>query len=510
MKTFQKNSNVGRIFTPKNWAQWVIKKYNILDKWTQGARIIDPTCGQGVFFHALLELSRKNGIRVSNSSLSNLVGVEINQGDKIHFLKEVKRKFAIDFPEENFITADYLDLNSQLKFDIAVGNPPWINFTELDNKLKIKLRPKFEKYGLVRNKKDALLGSSRVDLAALVIQKCMNDDITAGGYGYFFIPLSLLFNEGANKFFRPKSNETCVFSVQDIFDFENSVVFSNVSTRNGFIAIKKGVNQTFPIKLIKILKSGEFQHKYCIPTTDEESWLQTKTNSTFEFPKISVRPDQKPRQGVNSCGLNRIFIFSRLNSYNNKSSVGLFENGLGKQYKLNSKYMLPLLNNKHFDFENRKSDKYILCLHNSSGSPLNYSEIKDLEGIEDYLKKFKPQMMARKGILIQSHIKRGTFWALLGVGSYSFSPYKVAWTALGKSSFLAKVVSGHLQGNQSIHAFIPSDTLEDAQRICNELNSKIPEYLQMFAMEGTCNWAQPGRIKRILNFDYGMEQQKLF
>ena len=59
-----------------------------------------------------------------------------------------------------------------------------------------------------------------------------------------------------------------------------------------------------------------------------------------------------------------------------------------------------------------------------------------------------------------------------------------------------------------MHAYIPADSWEDADRLCNELNTKVPAYLEAFGMEGTCNWAQPGRIKRLLISD--SNQMELF
>ena len=502
MNISDKAQNTGRIFTPLKWAKWVIKKYGILSKWKQGARIIDPTCGQGIFFHTLIKLAIENGSPVTQKELARLTGIEINPNDKEYFLNDITSSFGIEFPSKNFIIGDFFEYDSKEKFDIAVGNPPWINFSNLEETYKNKLKTVYREYGLVRNKKDILLGASRSDLAALVIQKCMKDCIKKDGNGYFFIPLSLLFNEGANQFFRPKQSEQGIFSIDEIYDFEQSLVFPGVLTRNGFIAVKSGAVQKFPIKLQKLKKSGRNSLMYCIPTDDEKSWLQSNHKTQANLPSIVVREEQKPRQGMNSCGLNKLFIFSREKEQRGlTNSDDLFVNGIGEKYELSSDIMLPLLNNKNFGGKKNSQNRYILCLYDRFGVPLKHHEIKKLKGVESYLLKFKSQMESRKGVLIQSQISRGAYWALLGVGPYCFSKFKVAWMAFGKSNFQAKVVDGKFQGNQSMHAFIPSNTLADANRICDELNYKVPEYLSKFAMEGTCNWAQPGRIKRILKYD---------
>ena len=501
MNTTEKSQNTGRIFTPLKWAKWVIEKYGLLAKWKQGAHIIDPTCGQGIFFRAFIELAVNKGSPVTHTDMSRLVGIEINPSDKQYFLTEISKDFGLEFPEENFITGDFFDYSAKKKFDIAVGNPPWINFSNLDQAYKTKLKLEYRSYGLVRNKRDILLGASRSDLAALVIQKCMKDLIKQHGSGYFFIPLSLLFNEGANQFFRPRSSEKGIFAVDEIYDFGQSLVFPSVLTRNGFIAVHRGTMQKFPIKLHKLKKSDRSTTMYCIPTEDENSWLQSEHETLTKLPTIVVKSAQKPRQGINSCGLNKLFIFSRVEKENDLTQTpDIYVNGNGERYEMDSDFMLPLMNTKSFGGKKKTQNRYMLCLYDKFGSPLNYNEIQKLKGVENYLLKFKAQMESRKGVLIQSQISRGIYWALLGVGPYCFTKFKVAWMAFGKSIFKAKVLDGKLQGNQSMHAFIPSNTIEDANRICDELNYKVPEYLSMFAMEGTCNWAQPGRIKRILQF----------
>jgi len=122
-------------------------------------------------------------------------------------------------------------------------------------------------------------------------------------------------------------------------------------------------------------------------------------------------------------------------------------------------------------------------------------------GVWDYLSKYRHLMNSRKGVLIQSQIRKGKFWSLLGVGPYSFSKYKVAWEAFGKHVFNSVVLDGYWQGNQSMHAYIPFECKKDAYRVCEQLNDIVPSYLKRFGMEGTCNWAQPSRIKRLLCYE---------
>jgi hypothetical protein len=95
---------------------------------------------------------------------------------------------------------------------------------------------------------------------------------------------------------------------------------------------------------------------------------------------------------------------------------------------------------------------------------------------------------------------RGRWWALLGVGPYCFTPYRVAWPAYGATRFTPRVVPFPWQGYQALHAHIPCETSEDAVRIAAALSRpEVEAYLRSFGTAGTRNFAQPGRVARLLS-----------
>lgn len=486
---------VGRVFTPIKWARWALEKYNIYDKWRSGCTIIEPTCGSGVFFRALLSIAKDNNESVSISDLNRLTGVEINKSDKQNFMKMIQEDFGLEFPECNFISCDFLDYFDARQFDIAIGNPPWSNFTEIPEHYKEKIKNNFLKYDLVKNKKDVLLGASRADIAALIIQKTMKKHVKIKGEGFFFVPMSLFFNEDANKNFRPREGSGNVFSVEEIVDFENGLVFEDVGTRNGFIHLKSNDFQNFPIPIQKY--NGE--KLWCRASLEDGAWMrmQDKNNKPI-FEKIQINETQVARQGINTGGLNKVFLLERSELLKD-DKIAEFQNGYGETIELETDYVFPIMHVGLFSDRKPKKFRYILCLHYKNGAALSSDCIEKMPLVKRYIETYRVEMTKRKGTILQAHISRGYFWHLFGVGAYSFSQYKVAWEALGKREFKSVVIDGIWQGNSAMHAYIPAATKEDAQRISYELNESVPAYLNMFGMNGTCNWAQPGRIKRLLS-----------
>jgi hypothetical protein len=97
----------------------------------------------------------------------------------------------------------------------------------------------------------------------------------------------------------------------------------------------------------------------------------------------------------------------------------------------------------------------------------------------------------------------------MGVGLYNFTKYKIVWEAYGKKTFSPRLFNGYWQANQSLQAFIPCEDKKTAEQLLVQLSNPLVEnYLLASKMEGTMNWAQPGKISSFLHFvDKGVNTQ---
>ena len=495
---------IGTVFTPAKYVEWCLETFRIYDAWRKGASLIEPTCGKGIFFLTLMDIAQQRGDRVTQQDLDRLIGIELKTSYKNEFLEKFSNRHGIDFPDKNFITLDFLSYESEKKFDIALGNPPWLNFTELPQHFKPSVKSAIEKYQLIKNRSDVLLGNTRLEIAGLIIAKCMIDHVKNGGSGFFFSPLSLIFNETANSKFRPALDKNNRFIVDRIVDFKRNDVFSDVSTRNGLLVLKNINNQEACIPYDLFWNAKVKKKMYCFPTKSQNAWrLNLTRTSPFKQQSIEVASDQRVRQGINTGGLNKVFHLEKLDASTTDFSnnvVAEFVNGFGKTFRLSTKYLFPLANAKVFGRKFSNPQKYILCLYNENGKILDRSEFEHEYGIVDYLSFYQQELSERKGVLIQSKIQKGYFWALHGVNGYTFKSWKVIWESLGKKTFEPEVVKGYWQGNQSLHSYISTNCKNDARRIKKKLNEIVPDYLDSFGMNGTCNWAQPSRINPLLSY----------
>jgi hypothetical protein len=476
--------NIGAVFTPAKWAEFAIETYGLLDAWLGGKTVFDPTMGDGALLAALVERAKKRGAPVASLPISNLFGVEINGASHKKALDAFMARYNRDMTN-NFFNDDIFHFGEK-KFDILFGNPPWCNFVDLPQEYKAAVKPLFLTYGLIDNTQKLLLGGSRIDIAALIIQKSIADNLTENGKAVFFLPLSLFLNDGAHAAFRRFMSNGTDYDLCSVYDFEGLDIFQAVATRYGLALFEK--KRETPRQLPKRIPYFRFENNSWIECKAASRkpgaplLVTTDAQSAGDLPYITISADAKPRQGVNPCGATSVFVFNRYESLDEAMCK------VDDAYALPKKFVFPLITSH--DFKNRGAPvKWALLPYNTrTGKPLTQAEVDDEPALSTYLHMHKTALSSRKGALIQTYIKRGLWWALLGVGPYTFSQYKIVWEAYGKASFKPQLFCGNWQANQALHAFIPCEDKAAAERLLGALSHPAVErYLLSSRMGGTMN-----------------------
>ena len=487
-----RKSEIGEVFTPTGWAGWLLDRGNVFDRWINGATVCDPTAGEGAFALALFDKAKERGVSLTEAMLSRLCLIERQSRHLETFRRVAKQRHNVEIPDTSIRCSDVILDPPQRSFDILVGNPPWVNFSNLPPDYKETLKPYFIEAGLVPDRKAVLLGSSRTDIAALVLKIAIGRLLRDRGIAHFFVPLSLFVGDSAHVGFRDYKAFGRVFAVTEVCEFNKTKVFDKIGTAYCCASFQKGSEQIFPVPYFREGSRGWERNEATPLKTSSDQWRVT--NATERESKnhpidIRLSPNQQPRQGANTCGANDAFIFSDYPSF------------------LDDEHLFPLATKETWRNDNPTPQKWIFLPYDTaSGRPLEHTAVCRLRGYE-YLESHEKKLRARKGVLLNSWIRKGYWWALLGVGPYAFAPYKIMWEAYGKNEFRPIILS-HFdeqvwQGNQALHAFIPCWDVADAERLLEELrNPGIPALLEELNGGGKCNWAQPGKIKKILSFDH--------
>jgi hypothetical protein len=496
LNSSNKTIKIGDIFTPTQWGEFAIKEFCIFDDWLKGATVFDPTMGEGHLLEALILYGLKKNYTVSRLPTHNLFGNEINSKYHQTSIAKFKDQFGLNM-SNNFTNEDILKLKPQ-QYDIILGNPPWQNFVDLPITYKEDVKDYFIRYDLVENKKDLLLGGSRIDIAALVIQVSIHNFLKDNGNSFFFMPLSLLLNDGANQHFRKYKIDSTVFAPKKIFDFNSTKVFKNVSTRYGLVHFKKNESPEFPLSYFR-LENEKWTSYFAYPAFNKTDPLsiskEKEVDSLKNFSPIVINKESTPRQGINTCGANSVFFFDHKEDISEDNCL------LNGKFELPNRFVYPLLTSKNFKENGLIPYKWVLLPYRKDGKPLEQMEIDQYPTLKNYLLSHKEVLEKRKGTMISSWINKGYWWVMLGVGPYNFFPYKIVWEAYGKKTFNPIIVSNKWQANQSLQAFIPLKDMTEAETVIHQLkNPLIENYLLSLKMEGTMNWAQPGKIKKFIKF----------
>jgi hypothetical protein len=502
---------IGIVFTPLDVCKRLIVERGLLMRWVNGESVFDPTAGEGNFLEAFIDLAISRNIKITERMLSRLYGNEIQSEFREVFFKKIQDKFDIVFPRQNFLCKDIILEKVDIVADILIGNPPWANFSDLPDRYKTSLKSVFIEYGLANNPRDLLLGASRVDIAALVTSKTIKENLKKDGEAYYFLPLSIFLNGDAHKSFRSYLVKDTNFSITEIMDHKEADIFSGlVSTRYGLVSFKRDKKQEFPI-IYRIAKNGLVINAKARPIYLKDDPLTISENnhevlSNNEF-RIVVEYNQKPRQGINTGGRNDLFIFD---SYEDLSPTLVHLSNKKRSAILPKEYVYPLVSRNILLGHDTQAGKWALIPHSkTTGKALSQSEIDSSPELSKYLQENRESLMSRKGVLMQVLIKKGVWWGLLGVGPYSFAPYKIVWQAYGDTKFNVKLLKGFWQANQSMQAFIPIWDYKQGEALLSEFKHPfVEEFLLSHRMEGTCNWAQPGRISKLI--DMRTQQEAIF
>jgi len=408
-------------------------------------------------------------MEVDDEMLARLFLIERETAFLGEFHESFQFKYKRAFPKQNTVCADIVLENPSRKFDLLVGNPPWANFNDLPTVYRECLKSAFIANELVDDNQLLLLGCARVDFSALVLAVAMKHNLEAHGEGIFFLPLSLFQNDGAHSGFRRYSIGDTTFKPAEIWAFTETKVFPEVATRFGAVRFERNAVASYPIPY-RVESGGGWTKRFAAPIGESNAPLAV-LDSALEFEQMSdpvlidVREGQKPRQGVNTCGANSVFIFNHVPK------------------DVPQEFVFPLITKECFDESRPMPRKHILLPYDKrTGRPLDEAALERHPSLAIYFSSHKSQLLARKGTMLNTWMKRGMWWACLGVGEYCFAPFKVVWEAYGKSNFSPRIF-GCVDG-QPWQAFIPCSTFAEAEGLLDRLeNSKIESYLKSLRRE---------------------------
>ena len=245
----EKNEN-GIVFTPLYICDYIVK--NTIKKFDKDTKIIDPSCGCGIFIISTLNyLKKKTNMKIIDLLENNIYGIDITKNNidrtkillTLYCIMNGEDKNQIDF---NIIEADSLfndwnDLFRVNKFDYIIGNPPYVNNHDLKESYIKKLSSTF---------KTTTEGTFNIFYA--FIEKSMEYLADDGKLGYI-IPNNFIHIQSARPL-RQYIRENNYLN--EIIDFKDNTIFYPILTYNCIMYLTKK-NKTY--KFAQIQKKEDFK-----------------------------------------------------------------------------------------------------------------------------------------------------------------------------------------------------------------------------------------------------------
>lgn len=407
------------------------------------------------------------------------------------------------------------------KFDYVIGNPPWIRWDFLSDDYRARTLKSWQKYGLFSLKGYATrLGGGKKDFSMLFTYACADNYLKDKGILGFVITIEVFKSKGAGEGFRKfiLKNRKVPIKVLSMEDMVNLKPFQ-AANKTSIFCVQKGKKTTYPLPVI------EWKRKKGVGRIKPEwSLNDVLTNTTKKKLKaIPINPEKLDSawQTASSADLQ---IYSQLKGNNPyRAYSGVYASPYGV-FWLNVKDVRPdgkiVVENMH-----KRGKWQIKSVSQSIEPNLVFPAVcgKDLRkyGIASnfvllvpqepikqkpytadwmlqntpltyaYLKQFEKVLNTRASRALKELADKTEFYAILGVGKYTFSKYKIVWKQMGTK--IAAVVLSNMKTNFGMKSIVSTHTTalfatvnrKEAHYLCAILNSEIVNnFIKSFSAAG--------------------------
>ena len=400
----------------------------------------------------------------------------------------------------------------QNKVDIIIGNPPWVNWEYLPQEYRVKSQDLWREYGIFSvTGRD--LSFSKEDISVLITYLVIDKYLKENGFLAFVIRQGL-FKSAQNgvgfRKFRVKDDGYFIKAIR-VDDLSNIKPFENAINSTAIMYIQRNQETTYPVpyymwrkkksskkvslgsyaELPEILAQIDIQEMMAMPAVKEDytsMWITAKKEALDAVESVLGTNEYKARTGIFTGGANAIYWMDIIKKLDNGNVVisNITEKAKRKvenvEWEIEKDLIYPLVQGSDLKKWSVNTKSYILCPHTieTKMQPIDKEDMKKYYPLTySYLLNFKKDLDERKGFAgWEKEIQKENFHAILRVGEYTFSKYKVAWRYIA-SEFITAVISECqdeylgkklLIPNEKV-MYISTDNENEAYYLCGVLSS---------------------------------------
>ena len=412
----------------------------------------------------------------------------------------------------------FAPLFSHDKFDVVVGNPPWITWKAMSDTYRKLTLDIWLSYGIFeKNAYDKI--TSHDDFAMAVTYVSIDHYLKKNGIAAFVLPQTFVKSskggEGFRKFEITRDGLKVPFTINEIYDMLKIKPFNGESSNRASVYIFQKNNKIqYPMHNYFICENIKNTIKYsdsydiakqkmritklsAIPINKDirSPWLTVDRSILKNLDIYLGKSPYKARKGIEPCGAKGIYLV-KINKKigDNVQIENLIERSrlekakaLGvKVGEVETNFIYPMVGGRNFDKWGINSSLYIVLPHKNKGNGI-YRGVDEKELKTQYKKTYE-WLFYFKDLLLETRIRSGKFYdanqfpfyRLDNVGDYTFSRYKVLWKEQSKQMTAAVISSlnDKFLGEKTIVTdskvlYVSLDTKEEANYLCAILNSRL-------------------------------------
>lgn len=439
-------------------------------------------------------------------------------------------------------------------FDVIVGNPPWLRWTNLPELYRSSIKEFCVNYGLFS--KDRFVGGIETDISTVILYSTAEKWLKQNGKLAFLITRSVFkteSSEGFRKFKIPNDTNT-KFRVTKVEDFTEIKPFEGATNKPTLILLEKGNKDTeYPVPWILWSKSNKKR-------ISDDSTLQVVFDSTHrsELSAYPIYADGGPwltltSEYVDQC----IRLISHQGEHNFRARKGIctdrngiyygsivekrgrtdvvFENNpsLGRtsgiptiRSVLEKDLVYPIARGREVSsFQWKFSEIYgVVPQDKMDGFPEDHMRLnfnKTFNFFREFENNDVHHLTTRGSFRRYQAQRNAPFYSSWNVGEYTFAPYKVAWSEISgrfHACVLSSISSPYWETNRIVipdHKlyFVPLYSEVEAHYLCALLNAPQIEEFVLGYVETTQIGTHVTEYLNLPKFDktnnYHMELSKL-
>jgi hypothetical protein len=405
------------------------------------------------------------------------------------------------------------------QFDVVVGNPPWVRWSNLPEQYRNRIKPTCERYTIFSE--TPYHGGNELDISGMITYTVADKWLKQNGSLTFVITQTHFQSPSSQGFRSFRIDKKANLIPERIDDLKLLKPFAKVANKTAIMRLRKvGNNQhpTYPVPYV-IWEKGDGMPAAIAENLTKEAVLKRIQQKTWEANPVNggnspwaILPhgrfaDMESLQGESdwiagrkgvTADLNGVYMV-RIVSENaatglvqieTRPEAGKTDIGAARKFWIEPDLLYPLLKGAA-DFSAchvHVQDQLYILVPNEGIQKADYASAEHnmakLKRTKKYVEHFKKIIERRSTYKLRQ--KTAPYYVVYNSGSYTFAPYKVVWAELS-TTFQAAVFTKANVPLMGSRPFVPDHKVyfsefqsEDlAHFVCGILNSTlVKEYVE--------------------------------